>query len=59
VQISDLMPVLGGVATRDMLVRLTSRKALDDALQAGELVRVNRGATPSRESRRAPSSPSR
>jgi very-short-patch-repair endonuclease len=43
VQISDLMPVLGGVATRDMLVRLTSRKALDDALQAGELVRVNRG----------------
>jgi very-short-patch-repair endonuclease len=42
-EISDLMPVLGGVATRDMLVRLTSRKALADALEAGELVRVNRG----------------
>lgn len=42
-QISDLMPVLGGVATRGMLVRLTSRKALADALDAGELVRVNRG----------------
>jgi very-short-patch-repair endonuclease len=42
-QISDLMPVLGGVATRDLLVRLTSRKALTDALEAGELVRVNRG----------------
>jgi very-short-patch-repair endonuclease len=42
-EISDLMPVLGGVATRDMLVRLTSRKALADALSTGELVRVNRG----------------
>jgi very-short-patch-repair endonuclease len=42
-EISDLMPVLGGVATRDMLVRLTSRRALDAALAAGELVKVNRG----------------
>lgn len=42
-EISDLMPVLGGVATRDMLVRLTSRRALADALEAGDLVRVNRG----------------
>ena len=42
-EISDLMPVLGGVATRDLLVRLTSRRALESALAAGELVRVNRG----------------
>ena len=42
-EISDLMPVLGGVATRDMLVRLTSRRALESALATGELVRVNRG----------------
>ena len=42
-EISDLMPVLGGVATRDMLVRLTSRRALESALAAGELVKVNRG----------------
>jgi very-short-patch-repair endonuclease len=42
-EISALMPVLGGVATRDMLVRLTSRRALDAALTAGELVKVNRG----------------
>ncbi|MCY4726239.1 DUF559 domain-containing protein [Nocardioides sp. STR2] len=42
-EIADLMPVLGGVATRDMLVRLTSRRALESALTAGELVRVNRG----------------
>ena len=37
------MPVLGGVATRDMLVRLTSRRALESALATGGLVRVNRG----------------
>ncbi len=42
-EISDLMPVLGGVATRDLLVRLTSRRALESALATGELVRVNRG----------------
>lgn len=42
-QISDLMPVLGGVATRALLVRLTSRRALESALATGELVRVNRG----------------
>lgn len=42
-EISALMPVLGGVATRDMLVRLTSRTALDSALATGELVKVNRG----------------
>jgi very-short-patch-repair endonuclease len=43
VEISNLMPVLGGVATRDMLVRLTSRRALEAALATGELVKVNRG----------------
>lgn len=42
-EISALMPVLGGVATREMLVRLTSRAALDSALAAGQLVKVNRG----------------
>lgn len=42
-EISALMPVLGGVATRDLLVRLTSRRALESALATGELVRVNRG----------------
>lgn len=42
-EISDLMPWLGGVATRDMLVRLTSRRALDAAVAAGDLVKVNRG----------------
>jgi very-short-patch-repair endonuclease len=42
-EISRLMPVLGGVATRDMLVRLTSRRALEAALATGELVKVNRG----------------
>jgi len=31
------------VATRDLLVRLTSRRALESALATGELVRVNRG----------------
>ena len=42
-EISALMPVLGGVATRRMLVRITSRRALEDAIASGELVRVNRG----------------
>ena len=42
-EISELMPVLGGVATRGTLVRLTSRRQLQDALEAGQLVRVNRG----------------
>ena len=55
-EISDLMPVLGGVATRELLVRLTSRRALEAALAAGALVRVNRGryAVPG-VARRAPS----
>jgi very-short-patch-repair endonuclease len=35
--------VLGGVATRQTIVRLTSRRALDDALADGTLVRVARG----------------
>lgn len=42
-EISDLMPVLGGVATRGMLERLTSRAALAAALANGDLVKVNRG----------------
>ena len=42
-EIVDLMPVLGGVASRQMIVRLTSRRALDEAVRAGELVRVARG----------------
>ncbi|WP_224274037.1 DUF559 domain-containing protein [Nocardioides lacusdianchii] len=42
-EIADLMPVLGGVALRALIVRLTSRAALESALVAGELVRVNRG----------------
>ena len=42
-EISELMPILGGVATKGMLVRLTSRRALEDALASGVLVRVNRG----------------
>jgi very-short-patch-repair endonuclease len=43
VEIANLMPVLGGVASRQLIVRLTSRRALDEALDAGELVRVARG----------------
>lgn len=43
VEIVDLMPVLGGVATRRMLIRLTSRRALEEAIASGDLVRVNRG----------------
>jgi len=42
-KISELMPVLGGVATRRTLVRLTSRRDLEDALDRGQIVRVNRG----------------
>lgn len=42
-EISELMPVLGGVASRRMLVNVTSRKALEGALAAGEIVRVARG----------------
>ena len=42
-EISVIMPVLGGVATRRMIVKATSRRALDDAIASGELVRVNRG----------------
>lgn len=42
-EIASLMPVLGGVASRHLIVRLTSRRALDEALDAGELVRVARG----------------
>jgi very-short-patch-repair endonuclease len=42
-KIADLMPVLGGVATRGTLVGLTSRRELEDALEAGHIVRVNRG----------------
>ena len=42
-EIADLMPVLGGVASRQMIVRLTSRRCLDEAVRNGELVRVARG----------------
>ena len=42
-EIATLMPILGGVATRQMLVRLTSRRALDDALAESQVVRVARG----------------
>lgn len=42
-EISDLMPILGGVASRRTLLAITSRHALDEALRSGELVRVNRG----------------
>ncbi len=37
------MPLLGGVATRHTLVRLTSRRDLEEALAAGQISRVNRG----------------
>ena len=42
-EIANLMPVLGGVASRRLIVRLTSRSALDEAVRSGELVRVSRG----------------
>jgi len=42
-QISELMPILGGVASRRILVNVTSRKALDDALALGHIVRVAHG----------------
>lgn len=42
-EIDALMPVLGGVATRQLIVRQTSRQALDEAVESGRLVRVARG----------------
>ena len=42
-EISELMPLLGGVATRRTLVGLTSRRDLEQALEVGKLVRINRG----------------
>ena len=42
-EISRLMAVLGGVADRKTLVRVTSRRAFEEALAAGEIVRVSRG----------------
>jgi very-short-patch-repair endonuclease len=42
-EIAELMPVLGGVASRQIIVRLTSRRCLDDAVRDGRLVRVARG----------------
>lgn len=42
-EIATLMPVLGGVATRQLIVRQTSRRALDEAVESGQLVRVARG----------------
>ncbi|GAA5130724.1 DUF559 domain-containing protein [Alloalcanivorax gelatiniphagus] len=42
-EISDLMPILGGVASRQTLVNVTSRRQLEQALRSGQLVRVNRG----------------
>lgn len=41
--ISELMAVLGGVATRGTLVHLTSRRDVETALTEGQIVRVNRG----------------
>jgi very-short-patch-repair endonuclease len=43
VDISELMLILGGVAGRRTLVSLTSRADLEEALTAGQLVRINRG----------------
>ncbi|RYC10808.1 DUF559 domain-containing protein [Nocardioides zhouii] len=48
-EIARLMPVLGGVASRQLVVRLTSRRALDEALATGVLVRVARGRYAVRE----------
>ncbi|MCY7399673.1 MAG: endonuclease domain-containing protein [Nocardioides sp.] len=42
-EISELMPILGGVASRRIIVSVTSRKALDEALAVGHLVRVAHG----------------
>lgn len=42
-EISELMPILGGVASRRILVNVTSRKALNDALALGHIVRVAYG----------------
>jgi hypothetical protein len=41
--VSDCLVELGGVATRGILVRLTSRAAFDRAVAAGEVVRLGRG----------------
>lgn len=43
-EISRLMLILGGVATRKMLVRATSRRAFDHAVANGDVVRVAHGA---------------
>lgn len=37
------MPILGGVATRQMLISVTSRRTFEEAVTTGQLVRVNRG----------------
>jgi hypothetical protein len=41
--VSDCLVELGGVATRGILVRLTSRAAFDRAVAAGGVVRLGRG----------------
>lgn len=42
-EISDLMPLLGGVAERRMLISLTSRRAVEEAIDSQQIVRINRG----------------
>ena len=42
-EISELMPILGGVATRRMLINVTSRREFENAVRHRALVRVNRG----------------
>lgn len=42
-EISRLMLVVGGIADRKLLVRATSRRAFEEALDRGEIVRVSRG----------------
>ena len=42
-EISELMPLLGGVATRRMLIGLTSRGEFEDAVASKQVVRINRG----------------
>lgn len=37
------MPVLGGIATRQMLLRFVSRQEVEQAVRSGQLVRVARG----------------
>lgn len=41
--VSVVMQVLGGVATRAMLLKLVSRRELEAAVASGQLLRVNRG----------------